>query len=128
MRRVFQRFCGMSKTMPCGRSWRSGRRVGSGRARGSHFAGSDADGLLCLEQWATLFGAADLKAAAKAWADYVDGPVEEERANVGRTRRMLRTGSRWNRPAGWVALTRSVELVGAVAESPSGFDLVLWLS
>jgi hypothetical protein len=66
----------------------------------AHFAGSDAEGLLCLEQWAGLFGAADLAGAAEAWAEYVDGPVEEERANAARTRRMLRTGSRWNRPGG----------------------------
>jgi hypothetical protein len=86
----------------------------------AHFAGSDADGLLCLEQWVDLFGRPDLGSAAEAWREFVEGPIEEERENARRVTAARRTGSSWNRPAGWVELTRSRTLAVAAGESPPG--------
>jgi hypothetical protein len=74
----------------------------------------------CLEQWVDLFGRPDLGSAAEAWREFVEGPIEEERENARRVTAARRTGSPWNRPAGWVELTRSRTLAVAAGESPPG--------
>ena len=80
----------------------------------AHFAGSDAEGLLCLEQWSHFFG--NPETAAADWQAYVEGPVEEEAANRARLL-VLRANAPYNRPTRWVA-PAPVAVMSVGAASP----------
>ena len=65
----------------------------------AHLAGTDEEGLLCLDRWRELFGAP--AKIEEVWREYLNGPIVEEKANALRIRTW--TGSVHNRPRGWVA-------------------------
>ena len=65
----------------------------------AHLAGTDEEGLLCLDRWRELFGAPSK--IEEVWREYLNGPIVEEKANALRIRTW--TGSVHNRPRGWVA-------------------------
>ena len=64
----------------------------------AHFAGSDDEGLLCLEQWLNFFG--NPATAAADWRTYVEGPGEEEVANRVRLAALRLRMAPHNRPRG----------------------------
>ena len=73
----------------------------------AHCAGEDAGGVLCLDVWRHLFGNPAVPAAA--WTEFLEGPAEEVRRNVGWR------SVPYNRVTGWVAPT-----VTRKAGSPPG--------
>ena len=65
----------------------------------AHSLGHDLDNLLTFDLWRHIFGNPDTIIAD--WLTYLNGPLDEVRANAGRSR--LHTGSRVNRPTGWTS-------------------------
>jgi hypothetical protein len=79
----------------------------------AHAAGTDMDGLLCLDVWRELFGKPER--AAEAWVEYVEAPAEEAAANAARTLAAKLTFAPHNRPVKWAA----PEVALRVGEAPS---------
>ena len=67
----------------------------------AHFAGTDVEGSLCLEQWRWFFG--NPETAAADWQAYVEAPMEEEQANRARLAALRQVNAPYNRPRGWMA-------------------------
>ena len=65
----------------------------------AHSLGHDPDDLLTFDLWRYIFGNPDTILAD--WLTYVNGPLDEVRANAVRLSR--HTGSRANRPTGWAS-------------------------
>ena len=65
----------------------------------AHFAGSDEDGLLCLEQWEWFFG--NPETAAEDWRTYVEGPGEAAAENRVILAALRLQRAPHNRPRGW---------------------------
>jgi putative transposase len=82
----------------------------------AHAAGTDMDGLLCLDVWRELFGQPER--AAEAWVEYVEGPGEESAANLVRLRSPRWWVSSYNRPVNWMA-PPDAEVALRVGEAPS---------
>ena len=79
----------------------------------AHLAGTDEQGLLCLDRWRELFGA---KSKIEAdWREYLDGPMVEAKAQALRIRTW--SGSVHNRPRGWVTPVVAVAAVSAGSSS-----------
>ena len=65
----------------------------------AHSLGYDSDDLLTFELWSNIFGNPDT--IIGDWLTYLNGPLDEVRANAARTLRY--SGSRANRPTGWAS-------------------------
>jgi putative transposase len=76
----------------------------------AHALGADAEGLLCLEIWREVFG--NPATIVENWRAFLEGPLEEARANAARVRRMA-TGSAHNRPLGWTGPAVVVRRAGS---------------
>jgi len=87
----------------------------------AHLAGTDEDGLLCLDRWRELFGAP--AKIEEVWREYLNGPIVEEKTNALRIRTW--SGSVHNRPRGWVA-PESTMSAGSSPEPRSAIGRNAW--